>query len=117
MAGCPYFYEFSHLADQWRLRFACVSDASDFSPGLPARRPARDTPLQHQPPPDPGPPPPPSSFPVRQPQARLVQPGGRHRRPVPASLPEGAPALVLAVPNAGDDALSGATADIAAVLR
>jgi sirohydrochlorin ferrochelatase len=36
---------------------------------------------------------------------------------MPASLPEGAPALVLAVPSAGDDALAGATADIATVLR
>jgi sirohydrochlorin ferrochelatase len=57
------------------------------------------------------------NFPARQPQARLIQPGGRHRRPVPASLPEGAPALVLAVPNAADDGLNGATAEIAAVLR
>ena len=55
--------------------------------------------------------------PVRQPQARLVAPGGRHRRPMPASLPEGAPALVLAVPNVGEDGLAGATADIATVLR
>jgi sirohydrochlorin ferrochelatase len=36
---------------------------------------------------------------------------------VPASLPEGAPALVLAVPNAADDALGGATAEISTVLR
>ena len=93
-----------------------MSDASDFSPGLPARRPARDAPLQHQPQPDPGPPPP-SEFPVRRPHARLIQPGGRHRRPVPASLPEGAPALVLAVPSVGDNGLTGATADIATVLR
>ena len=56
------------------------------------------------------------AFPVRQPQARLIQPGGRHRRPVPASLPEGAPALVLAVPSVGDDGLTGAAADIATVL-
>jgi len=56
-------------------------------------------------------------YPIRQPQARLVAPGGRHRRPVPASLPEGAPALVLAVPSAADDCLSGATAEIATVMR
>ena len=63
-------------------------------------------------------------FPTRQPgspagrtQARLVAPGGRHRRPMPASLPEGAPALILAVPDAGDDGLAGATAEIATVLR
>ncbi len=55
--------------------------------------------------------------PTRQPPARLIAPGGRHRRPMPASLPEGAPALVLAVPNVGDDGLTGPTADIATVLR
>jgi hypothetical protein len=49
--------------------------------------------------------------------ARLVAPGGRHRRPMPASLPEGAPALVLAVPAVGNDGLSGPTAEIATVLR
>ncbi|MFI5083965.1 MAG: hypothetical protein ACHQCE_23095, partial [Streptosporangiales bacterium] len=53
----------------------------------------------------------------RQPQARLIAPGGRHRRAMPASLPEGAPALVLAVPNVGEDGLTGSTADIATVLR
>jgi sirohydrochlorin ferrochelatase len=36
---------------------------------------------------------------------------------MPASLPEGTPALVLAVPNLSDDSLGGATADIARVLR
>ena len=56
-------------------------------------------------------------FPVRQPHARLVQPGGRHRRPVPASLPEGTPALILAVPSSGDDGLAGPTAEIATILR
>jgi len=55
--------------------------------------------------------------PARQPTARLIAPGGRHRRPMPASLPEGAPALVLAVPSVGEDGLTGATAEIAAVLR
>ena len=59
----------------------------------------------------------PPGSPVRQPQARLIAPGGRHRRPMPASLPEGAPALVLAVPSVGEDGLSGPTAEIAAVLR
>jgi len=61
-----------------------------------------------------------SGGPVRQPgqgTARLVAPGGRHRRPMPASLPDGAPALVLAVPAVGADGLSGATAEIATVLR
>jgi hypothetical protein len=36
---------------------------------------------------------------------------------MPASLPEGAPALVLAVPNVGENGLTGPTADIATVLR
>jgi hypothetical protein len=36
---------------------------------------------------------------------------------MPASLPESAPALVLAVPSAGEDGLTGPTADIATVLR
>src|SRR5689334_24749242 len=49
--------------------------------------------------------------------ARLVAPGGRHRRPMPASLPEGAPALVLAVPAVGADGLSGPTAERATGLR
>jgi sirohydrochlorin ferrochelatase len=89
-----------------------VSDASDFPAGLPARQSAQDMSLQSQPlSPAAG------EFPVRQPHARLVHPGGRHRRPVPASLPEGAPALVLAVPSTGGDGLTGPTADIAAVLR
>jgi sirohydrochlorin ferrochelatase len=101
-----------------------VSDASDIPVGLPARRPTRDMSLQHQPQPETMPRPetmPPSAgdfdFPVRQPHARLVQPGGRHRRPMPASLPEGAPALVLAVPSVGEDGLTGPTAEIATVLR
>jgi len=36
---------------------------------------------------------------------------------MPASLPEGAPALLLAVPDVGDDGLAGATAEIATILR
>jgi hypothetical protein len=59
----------------------------------------------------------PSGQQTRQPQARLVAPGGRHRRAVPANLAEGAPALVLAVPNLSDDGLTGPTAEIATVLR
>lgn len=59
----------------------------------------------------------PPGSPVRQPQARLIAPGGRHRRPMPASLPEGTPALVLAVPSVSGDGLTGPTADIATVLR
>ncbi len=55
-------------------------------------------------------------FPVRQPTARLVAPGGRHRRPVPASLPEGSPALILAVPNTSDDCLTGIASEIATII-
>jgi sirohydrochlorin ferrochelatase len=36
---------------------------------------------------------------------------------MPSNLPEGAPALVLAVPNASEDSLSGSIAEIATVLR
>jgi sirohydrochlorin ferrochelatase len=57
------------------------------------------------------------AFPVRQPAARPPRPAGRHRRPVPASLPETAPALVLAVPGADSDLTSSPVADLAAVLR
>src|SRR5436309_12211718 len=53
---------------------------------------------------------------ARQPAARLIAPGGRHRRDMPASLPEGAPALVLAVPAVSADGLSGPVAEIATVL-
>jgi len=43
--------------------------------------------------------------------------GGRHRRPVPASLPQSAPALVIAVPGSDTDLTSGAVGELAAVLR
>ena len=99
-----------------------MSDTSDFAAGLPARQPVPDSSLRPQPPSQSlAPPlaqvPAPAEFPVRQPRARLIHPGGRHRRPVPASLPEGAPALVLAVPSVSDGSLDSPTADIATVLR
>jgi sirohydrochlorin ferrochelatase len=53
---------------------------------------------------------------MRQPTARLVQPGGRHRRAVPASLPEGSPALILAVPSGSEEALGGPAREIATIL-
>jgi sirohydrochlorin ferrochelatase len=53
---------------------------------------------------------------MRQPTARLVQPGGRHRRAVPASLPEGSPALILASPSSSDESLAGSAAEIATIL-
>ncbi len=57
------------------------------------------------------------SFPVRQPTFRPPRPGGRHRRAVPASLPQSAPALVLGVPGRDTDLASGTVADLTTVLR
>ena len=45
------------------------------------------------------------------------RPGGRHRRPVPASLPQSAPALVIAVPGSDVDLTAGPVGELAAVLR
>jgi hypothetical protein len=45
-----------------------------------------------------------------------MQPGGRHRRAVPSSLPEGSPALVLAVPDIGENVLAGPAAEIASII-
>lgn len=42
---------------------------------------------------------------------------GRHRRPVPASLPQSAPALVIAVPGTDTELSSGPVGELAAVLR
>jgi hypothetical protein len=57
------------------------------------------------------------AFPVRQPTMRPPRPSGRHRRPVPASLPQSAPALVLGVPGRDTDLSAGPAAELAAVLR
>ncbi|HET9080910.1 MAG TPA: hypothetical protein VFO01_10410 [Trebonia sp.] len=57
------------------------------------------------------------AFPVRQSTMRPPRPTGRHRRPVPVSLPQSAPALVLAVPGRDTDLSTGAAAELAAVLR
>jgi hypothetical protein len=56
-------------------------------------------------------------MPSRHPAARPPRPAGRHRRPVPASLPQSAPALVLAVPGRDTDLTSGPVGELAAVLR
>jgi len=56
-------------------------------------------------------------FPVRRPTMRPPRPSGRHRRAVPASLPQSAPALVLAVPGSDTDLTSGPAGELAAVLR
>ena len=58
------------------------------------------------------------AFPVRQPTARpLRTSSGRHRRAVPASLPQTAPALVLAVPGSATDLTSGPASELTAILR
>jgi hypothetical protein len=57
------------------------------------------------------------AFPMRQPTMRPPRPSGRHRRPVPALLPQSAPALVLAVPGRDTDLGVGAAAELAAILR
>jgi hypothetical protein len=57
------------------------------------------------------------AFPVRQRAMRPPRPGGRHRRPVPVSLPQSAPALVLAVPGKDTNLSAGPAAELAAMLR
>ena len=59
------------------------------------------------------------AYPVRQPTMRPPRPTGtgRHRRPVPVSLPQSAPALVLAVPGKDTDLSAGPVAELTAVLR
>ena len=56
------------------------------------------------------------AMPTRQ-QVRPPRPAGRHRRPVPASLPQSAPALVLAVPGSDTDLAAGPVGDLTTVLR
>jgi hypothetical protein len=56
-------------------------------------------------------------MPSRQHVLRPPRPAGRHRRPVPASLPQSAPALVLAVPGSETDLTSGSVGELAAVVR
>jgi hypothetical protein len=53
----------------------------------------------------------------RQPAVHPPRPTGRHRRPVPASLPQTAPALVLAVPGSDTDLTSGPVAELTTILR
>jgi hypothetical protein len=58
------------------------------------------------------------AFPVRQPAFRPLGPsGGRHRRAVPASLPQSAPALVLAVPGRDADISGGPAGELTTVIR
>ncbi|MEU3510263.1 hypothetical protein ABZ733_20645 [Streptomyces longwoodensis] len=55
-----------------------------------------------------------SGLPVRMPRPR--QPG-RHRRPEPLAAPEGAPALVLAVPGAPSGATRGLAEEVVSIAR
>ncbi|MFE6843664.1 hypothetical protein [Streptomyces sp. NPDC057686] len=55
-----------------------------------------------------------NGLPVRMPRPR---PAGRHRRPEPAVAPEGAPALVLAVPGAPSAASRGLAEEIISIGR
>jgi hypothetical protein len=55
-------------------------------------------------------------LPSRQASSHTLRPSGRHRRAVPASLPQAAPALVVAVPGTDSDNLSGVAAELATVL-
>ncbi|WP_308169930.1 sirohydrochlorin chelatase [Acrocarpospora catenulata] len=54
----------------------------------------------------------PAKLPIRERSSRPGG-GGRHRRPLPVSLPADAPALVLAVPGAVDDVV----AELASIIR
>ena len=55
-----------------------------------------------------------SGLPVRMPRPR---PSGRHRRPEPLAAPEGAPALVLAVPGIPSDATRSLAEEILSIAR
>ncbi|WP_434587752.1 sirohydrochlorin chelatase [Streptomyces sp. A5-4] len=55
-----------------------------------------------------------SGLPVRMPRPRQ---SGRHRRPEPAVAPEGAPALVLAVPGAPGSAPRGLAEEVISIAR
>jgi hypothetical protein len=57
------------------------------------------------------------TMPSRQPAYPNRPSGGRHRRAVPNSLPQGAPALVLAVPGSDTDLTTGPAGEISAILR
>ncbi|MER7621019.1 hypothetical protein [Streptomyces sp. NPDC126503] len=55
-----------------------------------------------------------SGLPVRMPRPRQ---SGRHRRPEPAAAPEGAPALVLAVPGVPSDAIRALADEVVSIAR
>jgi hypothetical protein len=97
-----------------------VPSAHQFPGDLPGRRPSADAAGGFDPfgdRGDRGPARGEGAFPVRQPTLRPLRPSGRHRRAVPASLPQTAPALVLAVPGSDTDLTSGPAGELTAVLR
>ncbi|MFJ2173264.1 sirohydrochlorin chelatase [Streptomyces sp. NPDC101062] len=55
-----------------------------------------------------------SGLPVRMPRPRQ---SGRHRRPEPVAAPEGAPALVLAVPGPPSSAVRGLAEEVVSIAR
>ncbi|MGW2564101.1 sirohydrochlorin chelatase [Streptomyces sp. NPDC001514] len=55
-----------------------------------------------------------SGLPVRMPRPRQ---SGRHRRPEPVAAPEGAPALVLAVPGTPTPAIRGLAEEVVSIAR
>jgi hypothetical protein len=83
------------------------------SDGMPSRQPSGAPSAQQFTGAQPGRP----GMPTRPPLVRPPRPAGRHRRPVPVSLPQSAPALVLAVPGSDTDLASGPVSELAAVLR
>jgi hypothetical protein len=58
-------------------------------------------------------------FPQRRPTHRppSLRPGGRHRRDIPVSLSQDAPALVIAVPGAGTDLSAGSVGELLTIVR
>ncbi|MGD0560664.1 MAG: hypothetical protein ABSA93_37560 [Streptosporangiaceae bacterium] len=74
--------------------------------GLPARRTPGETRPQS------------AELPARQPTSasHTLRPTGRHRRALPASLPQGAPALVLAIPGSDTDHSSSLANEIATII-
>jgi hypothetical protein len=144
MPVTPAFFTSLHAleasSDSLRLGFPLVTDVRDpsagfptrqLSDGMPGRRPGL-LPYDRQAPADQpvrgaeftprGPEFParaPEAFPTRQPSFRPPRrtEGGRHRRPVPVSLPQSAPALVLAVPGRDTDLTASPVADLTRVLR
>ena len=99
------------------LGFQLVTDVRDPLAGLSTRQPNDGMPSRQvtdQPASDlPGH----QAMPSRQLGARPPRPAGRHRRPVPVSLPQSAPALVLAVPGSDTDLSAGPVGELAAILR